>query len=434
MPGPAKTPAAGYRRAPLLRSTFSRALTAILVAQLLTVALAAVTVVPLAYQGRVNLIVSLLDGVIAGIRVSADKLPAEQQRRLLQNAGLELSTEQPAYGSATEFGFLLRVRQIESDISAALNAEVIFERRAPGQLVIWVRKPDLLGGAWLGVKRSQVPLQLGPWLSLWGSLTVLFAILTAVLFSLTVSRPLRSLASAAENSAKAGEPLLWQPSGAEEIRHLGAIVANAHARLDRHYREQQLVLAAASHDMRTPLSRLRLAVDLLPANDSALVQEMTRDIEEIDDQIGEFLRLLRLGLQEPSVELDLAAVLRSIARQYDSGGGEIHYQGPPVLVQRLSARALQWILRTLVQNAIEHGRPPVELSLAKEADSLRIRIRDHGAGVAEDSLPLLGRQVAGKSRGHGLVVCRRLVEDLGGRLEFSNAGPGLAAEIVLPAR
>lgn len=433
MPRPARAPAAGCRRAPLLRSTFSRALTAILVAQLLTVALAAVTVVPLAYQGRVNLIVSLLDGVIAGIRVSADNLPAEQQLRLLQNAGLELSTERPAYGGATGFGFLLRVRQIESDISAALNAEVIFERRAPGQLVIWLRKPDLLGGAWLGVKRSQEPLQLGQWLSLWGSLTLLFAILTAVLFSLTVSRPLRSLASAAETSAKAGEPLLWQPSGAEEIRHLGAIVANAHGRLDRHYREQQLVLAAASHDMRTPLSRLRLAVDLLPANESALVQDMTRDIEEIDDQIGEFLRLLRLGLQEPSVELDLAAVLRSIARQY-GGGGEIHYQGPPVLVQRLSARALQWILRTLVQNAIEHGRPPIELSLAREVDTLRIRIRDHGAGVAEDRLPLLGRQVAGKSRGHGLVVCRRLVEDLGGRLEFSNAGPGLAAEIVLPAR
>jgi two-component system osmolarity sensor histidine kinase EnvZ len=434
MPRPAKAPAAGYRRAPLLRSTFSRALTAILVAQLLTVALAAVTLVPLAYQGRVNLIVSLLDGVIAGIRASAETLPAEQQLRLLQNAGLELSKDRPASGSATEFGFLLRVRQIESDIGAALDAEVIFERRAPGQLVIWVRRPDLLGGAWLGVERSQEPLQLGQWLSLWGSLTLLFAILTAVLFSLTVSRPLRSLASAADTSAKAGEPLLWQPSGAEEIRHLGAIVANAHARLDRHYREQQLVLAAASHDMRTPLSRLRLAVDLLPANESALVQDMTRDIEEIDDQIGEFLRLLRLGLQEPTVELDLALILRNIARQYGNDSREIHYQGPPVLVRRLSARALQWILRALVQNAIEHGRPPIALNLSTEPGALRIRIRDHGAGVAEDRLPLLGRQVASRSRGHGLVVCRRLIEDLGGRLEFSNAEPGLVAEIVLPAR
>lgn len=416
----------------LLRSTFSRALTAILIALVLTVGLATVVVLPVAYQARINLIASLLDGVIAGLRISEDMRPFEERLSLLRDAGFELRTERPP-GAAVKGSPLERLWQrTEDSVSLKLDATVLLERRGPGDLILWVRKPDLLRGYWVGVRRTQDPLYIGQSLSLWGGLTLLFAVITAVLFSLTVSRPLRSLARAAEVSASTGEPLQWRPSGAAEIRHLGANLAQAHLRLDHQYREQQLILAAASHDMRTPLSRLRLAVDLLPASEQALVQEMSSDIAEIDGQIGEFLKMLRLGVQEPLLDLDLVPVLRGLCRRHSAPGIEVSYQGPDSLRLPLQVRALQWVLRALLQNAVEHGAAPVAVKVKRQHDQVRISIRDHGAGVGDERLTQLGRHVAGKSRGHGLAVSRRLVEAMGGSIEFLGAKPGLMVELRLP--
>lgn len=417
---------------PILRSTFSRALTAIIAVQLITVALATVVVVPVAYEARINLVAGLLDGVLSGVKMSEGIHPVEERMKRLQAAGFELREERPpgSYLRGSPLEFI--VEQAEDSVGLKIQATVLFERRGPGNLVFWVRRPDLLEGRWIGVRRSQNPLNILQSLTLWGGLTLLFSAVTAVLFSLTVSRPLRSLARAAEIAARVGEPLQWRPSGAAEIRHLGAILEQAHSRLDRQYREQQLILAAASHDMRTPLSRLRLAVDLLPPSEQALVLDMSRAIEEIDEQIGEFLKMLGLGAQEPMIDLDLVPVLRSLCRRYSGAGVEVTYLGPDVLRLRLRARAVQWVLRALVQNAVEHGHAPVLIALQPEHGQVRIRIRDHGAGVAEERLAELGRHTAGRSRGHGLAVSRRLIESMGGVIEFANADPGLAVEVRLP--
>lgn len=420
---------------PLLRTTFSRALTAILMALLATIALAVWVVVPVSYQNRLTVIAGITESTLAAVKAVEQAVGFEEGRRRLIEQGL-LVRPFDASGQT-----LMRAGSFSgplggkgaADLSRALGVQVQIDRSTPGNHILWVRRADLMQGNWLGIRRLRDPL-FTIWYSvgLWSALTLVFAALAAICLSLTVSRPLRSLAEAASAAAGHGEPLRWRSAGPVEIRRLGRILADATERLDRHYREQQLILSAASHDMRTPLSRLRFAVDLLPDSEQSLAQDMRSDIAEIDTQLGEFLSLSRQGVLEQPTEIDLADLLQSLARRHAELGRQVYYRGPGSLKVLLRPRALQWALRALLQNALEHGDEPVDLLLRADGQGLELDVRDHGHGVPDDALETLGRHGPGPRRGFGLVMVRRLVEGMGGQLELLRATPGLRARLRLP--
>ena len=227
--------------------------------------------------------------------------------------------------------------------------------------------------------------------------------------------------------------------------------------------ERALLLAGISHDLRTPLSRLRMEIEMSVANETARAG-MEEDIEEMDRTVGQFLDFARPTETIAAAPVDVAALLADIAGRYGrrlagadqpegrrtprSGGpeqseglgGAQHF---PATVTQISPAALRRAVVNLIENALRHGGEPVELSLATEGREIVIAVLDRGPGIPPDQIARLKQPFARgeKARtgaggaGLGLAIVERIVRTAGGRLELApRAGGGLAARIRLPRR
>jgi signal transduction histidine kinase len=202
---------------------------------------------------------------------------------------------------------------------------------------------------------------------------------------------------------------------------------------------KRALLLAISHELRSPLTRARLHAELVGEGESrdALLQELA----QMRDLITALLESERLGSGHSALQLsevDVAPLVREQAQP----GVELHIE-PTLPTLKLDRLRVQLCLRNLVQNALRHNEPsrgPVQVSLARHGDGLRLAVRDFGPGVPPESLPQLGqpfyRPDAARTRheggvGLGLCLCRLVAEAHGGRLEMRNAEPGFEAAVTL---
>jgi two-component system osmolarity sensor histidine kinase EnvZ len=202
------------------------------------------------------------------------------------------------------------------------------------------------------------------------------------------------------------------------------------------------LLAGVSHDLRTPLARMYLALEMLKTHPTpALIARLENDVEQMDRLIGNVLELARgLGREQP-VKLDMAELLDGLAEDFSTPANSIVVHCPPCL--RPAPRlALHRALTNLLQNAQRHApNAPVELVCALENEHCRIGVLDHGPGIPPDQIEAMfqpfqrletSRSPATGGTGLGLAIVRELARANGWQVSLANRPEGgLAAWITL---
>jgi len=310
------------------------------------------------------------------------------------------------------------------------------------------------GGAFFTV---QVALQDGSWvtfdshvspqeaaLPLRVALTLLVLLGSVVVLSLVAVRwvtgPLSSLATAAE---KLGEDINRPPlpeAGPVEVRRAAKAFNTMQQRLSRFISDRTRVLTAMSHDLKTPITRMRLRTEML--EDETVRTKFTRDLEEMESMVTQTLEFMHdTGAREPVQRVDIMALIESLQDDYRDTGRPVEIEGSTVHSYSGRPLALRRCLTNLVENAIRYG----ERATVKVEDGARgitVRILDEGPGIPESELdqafePFF-RGEASRSRetggtGLGLGIARNIARAHGGDLVLKNrAGGGLEAILSLP--
>ncbi|WP_312163330.1 ATP-binding protein [Phenylobacterium sp.] len=265
--------------------------------------------------------------------------------------------------------------------------------------------------------------------------------LLALVFTWMIGRPLRRLAEAADRVGQGDQSVIVPEEGPREVRQAAVAFNAMRGRLLQQVDERLQSLAAVSHDLRTPIARLRLrAPDIQPLEVRDGVEHDLGDMERFIASIMDFLRGTDAEAEAP---IDLASLVKTIVDEAFDLGGDIRYVGPSRLEAVTRPVKLQRAILNLVQNAL-HQRAQVTVSLSSSNGVVIIQVEDEGPGIPPDQLekvfqPFYRLDVSRSSgmggAGLGLSIVRRSAERLGGGVALENRpGGGLRATLRLPAR
>jgi len=295
---------------------------------------------------------------------------------------------------------------------------------------------------WLVLPRERAARSFAAhWLS-WGLLATILALLVAWLIASRISRPLKAMARSVEAVGRGQTPEPLPEDGTEELSRLARAFNTMASDLERHEKDRSEVLAGISHDLRTPLTRLRLEAELSVADDSAR-QAVVADIEQMEAVISQFMDYARTESGEDASPTDLAALLNALAEHQGYLGRSLPTEIAPLPELTLRPKAINRALTNLIDNAWKYGGGDVRLRAAQVNGEIHIEISDHGPGVPESETERLKRPFArletartnAGGTGLGLAIVERIARLHGGRLELlPNPGGGLLARVVLPIR
>lgn len=271
----------------------------------------------------------------------------------------------------------------------------------------------------------------------------------ATIFLRNQLRPIRRLAAAAEEYGK-GRIVPYRPSGAVEVRVAGMAFLDMRNRLERQNEQRKLMMSGISHDLRTPLTRLRLGLSMLGPDlppEAGDIAAMEADIAEMNRMVDGFLDYARDDAQDsPPQPVAAAPFLEALvadAQRAGQAASLIQFEGDPQGLATFRPDMLRRALENLIGNAVRHGSR-AEMDAALGPRSLRIGVEDDGPGIPEDSLETVmrpftrldgsRRRNSGQGAGLGLAIAADVARAHGGQLRLGR-GPrlgGLRAEIVIP--
>jgi len=272
---------------------------------------------------------------------------------------------------------------------------------------------------------------------LFGATVLLSA--AAVLFIRNQVKPIRQLAEAAEAFGRGQDMERFKPAGALEVRRAAIAFMDMRARLKRHMEQRTQLLAGVSHDLRTPLTRLRLHLALMPQSEER--EAARRDLDEMEAALDEYLDFARGQAGEEASPTDLGALCNLVAEDAARDGARVSVETEAGLCVNARESALKRALANLVQNAAAYG-DEIVVSARRNGASFEIVVDDDGPGIppelrTEAFRPFSrldeARNANRKGVGLGLAISRDTVRAHGGelRLEDSPLG-GLRARISLP--
>lgn len=337
------------------------------------------------------------------------------------------------------------IQMVATEIRRKLGNQTRITLERNGEAGFWTSfRIDGDDEYWLMLPRERVNRrQPFHWLG-WVAATLILALIGAYFVVFRVTRPLKHLSRAARTIGLGQRPQPLAETGPDEIRSVSHAFNQMSSDLARLDEDRALILAGISHDLRTPLARLRLATEM-GVPDESMRTGIATDIDEIDTIIGQFLDFSRNGEGETEHLLNLNDIVADSAQAPRRHGArvELHLQELPLL--RVRPLAMRRLLSNLLNNALHHGggQAPVEIVTRREGDQVLLAVMDRGAGIPageEERLKqpftrLESARTGAHGAGLGLAIVDRITRMHGGHFELlPREGGGLIARIRLPVR
>lgn len=390
-------------------------------------------------------------GDLAGLMVFSvqtwSELPPDTrpafERELTASHGLVLATQVPATDTRTyKSGPYLSLLKVELNRRAG-TAVSMRNTETAGETWHWAGLPGGGQTLWLGFSHERIgPQPVAAAMFALGAGFVL-AVLAAWWLARRTIAPLERFDSAAAVLGRGETPELLPESGPRELaalaRRFNALASQVRDLLDA----RTTLLAGISHDLRTPLARMRLALEMQQRRpDPAWTTRLDQDVEEMNRLVGDLLSLARGLGRESATHVDLTALLNELAQRARESGADVRVDSPQLLLSAAPA-ALRRVLDNLLANAQRYaGGDAVEIRVEVDVDACRIGILDKGPGIPEDQLEAVfrpfhrvesSRNPVTGGTGLGLAIVRQLAQANRWRVWLENRPDGgLAAWVSIP--
>jgi two-component system osmolarity sensor histidine kinase EnvZ len=309
--------------------------------------------------------------------------------------------------------------------------------------VLWIRIPGGERGFWVAFPRGRIDRDPAAALLAWGAAGLAIAIAATFFLVFRLNRPLAELARAAEKLGKGGDPAPVSETGPSEIRAVARAFNQMKDDLQQSQRERATFLAGSSHDLRTPLARLRLEVEMLGDKAGGGTQRgMVQDLDDMNAIIDQFIDFTRSEAAEPLAPVNLGELARSCAERAARGGVDVRCELGDVPVMMLRPLAMQRLVDNLLANAARHAGGQTTLRTGCGDGRATLSVLDRGPGIPEGLVerlkqPFTRRDEArsgSSGAGLGLAIVDRIATLHGGRLELlPREGGGLEARVSLPS-
>jgi two-component system osmolarity sensor histidine kinase EnvZ len=431
----------------LPRSLFSR-LVVLLIA---VVALAVLTSIVMFRQDRAELLTRQFSDTklaqLQALRAALESADSTHRRETLARLNREYDVrivpeaERPNIGQPA-LGPMLA--ELEERLRQRLGPETEI-RIAPRLRLLLVRIQAGNDGYWVGFPMPDRPQAEDiPSRALTWTLVVLALLLAAAyLFARFLARPLRELTAAVERVGRGETPPTLPESGPSEIAAVNHGFNVMLSNLRQIERDRAVLLAGVSHDLRTPLARLRLGIEM-GTGDEAMRAGMVADIEEMDRIIGQFLDFARDDRATAFEVGDLNAMVAACIDRYAQAGRPVAFKAGAIPELRLKPTAISRLIANLLDNAFAYGAPPVEISTVRSGDHVWLDVTDRGPGISPSEVERLkqpftrastarAREDGAAGAGLGLAIVDRIARIHGGSFDLSpRDGGGTVARIALP--
>ncbi|WP_075502307.1 ATP-binding protein [Candidatus Pelagibacter communis] len=273
---------------------------------------------------------------------------------------------------------------------------------------------------------------------LWITVPALIMVIISLIFLKNQTRPITALAKAAEKFGKGEEIEEFKPSGASEIRQAGFEFDRMRKRILRHLNQRSEMLSGISHDLRTPLTRMKLQMAFI--KDKDISSKLTDDINEMEKMLNEYLQFTSSSYLEKDKLFNLSELINQIILKYNNENitinsiDKIYCNGRKNLIKRC--------INNLIDNALKYGKK-VNVELTKKSTNIFIKIEDDGPGIPKNEYDNVfkpfykidkGRAEAKSSVGLGLSIASDIIRSHGGNIKLEKSKlNGLGVKIFLPA-
>ena len=287
------------------------------------------------------------------------------------------------------------------------------------------------------VPRDRVTSSSARIFALWITVPAIIMVFISLIFLKNQTRPITNLAKVAEKFGKGEEIEEYKPSGAAEIRQAGYEFERMRKRINRHLNQRSEMLSGISHDLRTPLTRMKLQIAFI--KDKDLASKLTEDINEMEKMLNEYLQFTSSSYLEKNENFNLTELITETIKKYNNENissnipNELYFFGRKNLIKRC--------VNNLVDNAIKYG-DKVKVELTKSTSNLFIKIEDNGPGIPEDEYENVfkpfykidkGRAETKSSVGLGLSIASDIIRSHGGNIKLEKSSMnGLGVKIFLP--
>ncbi len=272
---------------------------------------------------------------------------------------------------------------------------------------------------------------------LWTTLPSILLIVIALIFLKNQTRPLVKLAKAAERFGKGDYVNNFRPSGAQEIRKAAYEFDRMAKRINRHLNQRSEMLSGISHDLRTPLTRLKLQLAMLSQKD--ISESMSKDIDEMERMLNDYLQFAKTQSKEVTTSVELTKLLKELSQSLDNKNLDILFQDNITLKGR--PVALKRSLGNIIQNGLTYGKK-VFVTVRKSSNRGLILIEDDGPGIPEDQYKNVfkpffrldkSRSLNQSGVGLGLAIVEDIINSHGGNIQLGKSQlGGLQVKISLP--